>query len=176
LLNEIAEIVAIDPDREVPFDKDEVLQEPLDILDICSSLVTDTVLSNEQFDSEVQVTMSKRNIALAHYPVQEYLTSERCISGRASQYAMNERACHMLILESCLSSLLHHTDEHDLDTSVIELTQYSARYWITHANNGSLLACWSNRTIMVLSNSIASSNWIRIHDPDRSWPSLEERR
>jgi hypothetical protein len=39
-VNEIAEVVAIDETRERVFDEEEVLQDPLDALEICSSLVT----------------------------------------------------------------------------------------------------------------------------------------
>jgi hypothetical protein len=39
-LEELTEVAALDPDREIPFNEDEILVEPLDVLDICSSLVS----------------------------------------------------------------------------------------------------------------------------------------
>src|SRR4051794_41045062 len=41
-INEIAEIVAIDVKDEPKFNREEVLEDPLDVLSICSSLVTIT--------------------------------------------------------------------------------------------------------------------------------------
>jgi hypothetical protein len=39
-VEEIAEVVAIDVARDLTFNCDEVLEDPLDALNICSSLVT----------------------------------------------------------------------------------------------------------------------------------------
>ncbi|RYO14807.1 Vegetative incompatibility protein [Alternaria arborescens] len=41
-VEEVAEVVAIDVARDPAFDRDEVLEDPLEVLDICSSLVTIT--------------------------------------------------------------------------------------------------------------------------------------
>ncbi|CAN9184765.1 unnamed protein product [Alternaria alternata] len=41
-VEEVAEVVAIDVARDPAFDCDEVLEDPLEVLDICSSLVTIT--------------------------------------------------------------------------------------------------------------------------------------
>jgi hypothetical protein len=43
LVKEIAEVVAIDVARDPAFDRDEILEDPLDALYICSSLVTITI-------------------------------------------------------------------------------------------------------------------------------------
>jgi hypothetical protein len=48
LLEEVAEVVALDPGREVPFHEDEVLLDPLDVLEICSSLVITTTISKDE--------------------------------------------------------------------------------------------------------------------------------
>lgn len=45
LLEEIAEIAAIDPDEGI--DRDEILQDPLEVLNICSSLVTAVEIEDE---------------------------------------------------------------------------------------------------------------------------------
>ena len=54
-IQEVAEVVAIDVERDLAFDRDEVLEDPLEALNICSSLVT--------------MKDSKRTVALAHYSV-----------------------------------------------------------------------------------------------------------
>lgn len=71
-VEEIAEVVAIDVAREPAFDRDEVLEDPLEALNICSSLVSITM---NKVESRKKST--KRIIALAHYSVQEYLMLER---------------------------------------------------------------------------------------------------
>jgi hypothetical protein len=112
LLKEIVEIAAFDPEREVPFDRDEILEDPLEILDICSSLVRTTTVSAKESDEDSDEEYSDRHnitgqaVVLSHYSVQEYLTSQRCINGQASKYAIDEAVCHTLISESCLSCLL----------------------------------------------------------------------
>jgi hypothetical protein len=65
-LNEVAEAVAIDITRDPAFDRDEVLEDPLDALGICSSLVTiATVTMYKQ-----GIYDDLQTIALAHYSVQ----------------------------------------------------------------------------------------------------------
>jgi ankyrin repeat protein len=50
---EIAEVVAIDIDRDPAFDAEEVLEDPLDILDICTSLITITPKAeSEEIDTD----------------------------------------------------------------------------------------------------------------------------
>jgi hypothetical protein len=68
-LEEVAEIVAIDIDREPVFEPDEILEDPLDILSICSSLISITLQETPPFQQVV---------VLAHYSVKEYLVSVSC--------------------------------------------------------------------------------------------------
>jgi hypothetical protein len=63
-VEEIAEVVAIDVAREPAFDRDDVLEDPLEALNICSSLVTLTTNKAEGGTESAQ-----RIIALAHYLV-----------------------------------------------------------------------------------------------------------
>ncbi|KAF2681949.1 hypothetical protein K458DRAFT_75668 [Lentithecium fluviatile CBS 122367] len=66
LVDELAEIVVINLEDEAKFDREEVLEDPLDVLNICSSLVTMTT------DEKDRETGSARQIvALAHYSVKE---------------------------------------------------------------------------------------------------------
>jgi hypothetical protein len=76
LVEEIADVVALDVAREPAFDRDEVLEDPLEALSICSSLVT--ITTN---DPGGRWRPAQRIIALAHYSVQEYLVSERIKQG-----------------------------------------------------------------------------------------------
>jgi hypothetical protein len=96
-VEEIAEVVAIDVARDPAFDREEVLEDPLEALNICSSLVT---------ISTVQSDPAKQIISLAHYSVQEYLVSDRIKQGPARQYTMNEAECHGVIMDGCLKYLI----------------------------------------------------------------------
>jgi hypothetical protein len=49
LIEEIAEVIAIDAERNPAFNKDEVLEDPLEVLSICSSLVTITATEGDSF-------------------------------------------------------------------------------------------------------------------------------
>ncbi|KAF2734842.1 ankyrin [Polyplosphaeria fusca] len=73
-IDEVAEVVAIDVKREPIFDRKEVLEDPLEVLNICSSLVTMTV------DNDYQPGESPRQVVvLAHYSVKEYLISQKAV-------------------------------------------------------------------------------------------------
>ncbi|EDU41188.1 vegetative incompatibility protein HET-E-1 [Pyrenophora tritici-repentis Pt-1C-BFP] len=80
-VEEIAEVVAIDVARDPAFDRDEVLEDPLEALDICSSLVT--ITKNE---AGGRLRPAQQIIALAHYSVQEYLVSDRIKQGEEPAY------------------------------------------------------------------------------------------
>lgn len=70
LLEEIAEAVAIDPERETPFDIDEVLEDPLDTLDICSSIVILTTIISNKISGKFEMQPQEHQAAiLAHYSV-----------------------------------------------------------------------------------------------------------
>jgi hypothetical protein len=97
LIDEVAEVVAIDAKRDPAFDRGEVLEDPLEVLNICSSLVTMTV------DDNYRVGESSRQIvALAHYSVKEYLVSDRIWTGKAARYGMRDDICHDALATSCL--------------------------------------------------------------------------
>jgi Ankyrin repeats (3 copies) len=173
-LNEIAEIVAFDPRREIPFDENEVLEDPLEVMDICSSLVSMTSGSVEESDeksywsngdSSDKHNIAEQAIVLAHYSVQEYLTSPRCVNGQASKYAMDEAVCHMLISESCLSSLLFSFQRNE-EVGNLALWDYSAQFWTIHAEKGHPYARWTELAVILFSNSSFLLQWVRIYCPD----------
>jgi hypothetical protein len=170
LLKEIVEIAAFDPEREVPFDRDEILEDPLEILDICSSLVRTTTVSAKESDEDSDKEHSDRHnitVVLSHYSVQEYLTSQRCINGQASKYAIDEAVSHTLISETCLSSLLlSFSKERRENIGKLTLSDYSARFWTSHAEKGQKNARWTRRTVTLCSDLSALVQWIRIHDPE----------
>jgi ankyrin repeat protein len=165
-VEEIAEVVAIDVARDPAFDRNEVLEDPLEALNICSSLVT--VITNE---AEGIPRSDQRIIALAHYSVQEYLVSDRIKQGAAKQYSMQEVECHNAMAKGSLMYLTQF--QQPMSTEVLEasaLARYAAEFWSSHlqkAGNeteGSVLAM-----SLMSTDEPAYLNWIRLFNPDYPW-------
>ena len=161
-IEEVSEVIAIDIDRSPAFDKEEVLTDPHDILDICSSLVS-IVEPGEEHKFEMQdsrkpkrepfdfnvtntrpelVTIKYRNreaasstkVVLAHYSVKEYLTSKRSQQGGAVRYSMRDIDCNDFIASSCLHYLLQLLPiGTEEDLQAYKLIDHSASQWVTYA-------------------------------------------
>jgi ankyrin repeat protein len=171
LPEEVAQAVAIDPERHAPVDMDEVLEDPSDVLDICSSLVILTTISPTEIWGDGGVDRPEyQALVLAHYSVQEYLTSERCLQGRMARFGATPAACHRYIASSCLSylRLLDDADyfsAHNLEDGMFGL--YAARFWIHHTLKTTRDESLTQGTISLMSPSNAAYyNWIRLHDPE----------
>ena len=164
-VEEVAEVVAIDVARDPAFDRDEVLEDPLEVLDICSSLVTITTNEVDRRSGSAQ-----RIVALAHYSVQEYLVSDRIRQGLAKQYSMQETACQSAITRGSLKYLMQLQQLLERETlQVFALARYSAEFWSSHlrktrdkGEQASQLAA-----SLMAKEEPAYLNWIRLHDPDR---------
>lgn len=166
LFEEVAEVVAIDVARDPAFDRDEVLEDPLEALNICSSLVT--ITTNK---AEGRWRPTQRIIALGHYSVQEYLVSDRIKQGQAKQYSMQEVECHNAITKGSLMYLAHF--QQSLSTEILEasaLAKYTAEFWSSHLKKMGDEAEGSLLTISLMSaDKPTYLNWIRLHDPDRPY-------
>jgi hypothetical protein len=160
---ELSEVVAIDPERNPAFDSQEVLEDPSEVLTICSSLVTITT-------SELPKGLSKI-ITLAHYSVKEDLISDRILQSRM-EYGIQEATCNEFIAKSCLGYLLQFQEPDCLSNENIKLfklARYSAQFWADHARAAPEGSEALNRLIMELfstenTQSSAYSNWGRIHE------------
>ncbi|KAF2818579.1 ankyrin, partial [Ophiobolus disseminans] len=168
-VDEVAEVVAIDVARNPAFNRDEVLEDPLEALDICSSLVTITTDNdNERLQSTGKV------VVLAHYSVKEYLVSDRIQRGQAERYSMQAAACHNIIARACLGYLGQFQKPEPMteDTlSECKLMRYSAEFWVRHVQKaGDRAAKTSRAALHLLSrDNAAYLNWIRVHDLDEPW-------
>ena len=171
---EVAEVVAIDVARDPAFNRDEVLVDPLEALDICSSLVT--ITKNEE---DGRLGSTQQIIALAHYSVQEYLVSDRIRQGSAKQYSMQEAACQSAITRGSLKYLMQLQQPLEEETlQVFALARYSAEFWSSHLQKtGDEMEQVSQLTMGLLTREEpAYLNWLRLHDPDGPWeePNLEK--
>jgi Ankyrin repeats (3 copies) len=176
-VEEVAEVVAIDPERDPAFDRDEVLEDPLDVLAICSSLVT--IATNDKHMRESSGSTGKV-VLLAHYSVKEYLSSGRCRQDRVIQYNMQDTTCNEFIAKSCLGYLLQfqRSDSFNRYIQEFKLAQYSAEFWTSHVQALPYKAEALNRLIMELfsTGDGAYLNSIRISDPDRPLDRLNAER
>lgn len=173
-VGEVSEAVAIDVKRELVFDRDEVLEDSLDILTICPSLIIIATENGDRWRAPREV------VALTHYSVKEYLISERIWKGKAAVYGMRGNLCHKAIATGCLGYLLQFQQlklEPDLLNS-FKLARYSAEFWASHVQKGGDAIEETSQKAMQLCcrENYAYSNWIRLWDPDRSWekPKLEK--
>ncbi|KAF1972363.1 HET-domain-containing protein, partial [Bimuria novae-zelandiae CBS 107.79] len=168
-VEEVAKIVAISLENEARFDRDEVLEDPLDVLSICSSLVAITT------DKDNGIPRRARQVvALAHYSVKEYLVSDRIGNGLAACYSMQAAACHDAIARSCLGYLLQFRGVEMLSQDNVKefrLADYSASCWMEHAQATEEHAKGYVKEAMVLlsEENDAYLNCLRIHDPDKPW-------
>jgi ankyrin repeat protein len=168
-VEEVAEAAAVDPERDPAFERDEVLEDPLEALNICSSLVTMTVNSKD-----ARMNPGQRVLALAHYSVQEYLLSDRIKQSHARQYSMQTVSSHCTIAKGCLGYLLQ------LQTPIVDfeetfqnsaLALYSANSWMQHTHGaGEYIDEISQKAIDLFSvDSPSYQIWIRLFDPDFPW-------
>jgi hypothetical protein len=166
-IREVAEVVAIDIAREPAFDRNEVLVDPLEALDICSSLVT--ITTNK---ADGRSRPAQQIIALAHYSVQEYLVSDRIKQGEARQYSMQEVDCHIALTKGSLMYLTQF--QQPLSTEVLEasaLARYAAEFWSRHLRKtGDKIEQVSQLMMSLMSGKEpVYLNCLRLHDPDRPW-------
>lgn len=87
-LDEIAEALAIDIARDPTFERDEVLEDPLDVLSICPSFLVVTMQEGLDFRWH-----TREVVVFAHYSIKEYLLSERIFEGPAARYGMQIATC-----------------------------------------------------------------------------------
>lgn len=105
LLEEVAEVVAIDLAEDPKFDVARRLHQPQDVVSICSSLV---VVSSEQIQADKfqpEESMLRDMIALAHLSVKDCLTSEKIFSTSAARFQISELSAHRYLAQTCLSCL-----------------------------------------------------------------------
>ncbi|KAK3062114.1 hypothetical protein LTS18_004798, partial [Coniosporium uncinatum] len=168
--------------RDPAFDRDEVFEDPMDVLQICSSLIsivtpekTDSAYVSSEANSQYEV------VQLAHHSVKEYLVSERSSKGAASSYSMQAAVCHGSIAQQCLGYLLQFKrldslTELNLDT--FQLTRYAAEFWMHHARGAATIEEDLRRAVMALvcSETGAYHNWVRFCDPDKPWQAPQLKR
>ena len=178
-VEEVAEVVAIDDTRETVFNRDEVLIDPLEALEICSSLVV--VTDDYRVERQGQVRPGLRIVALAHYSVQEYLVSDRIKQGPAKDFSMQSLGCHKAMTKGTLGYLYQFQQPIAEGTfNLYALVRYSAEFWSHHLKStGDAMEEMSQSAMHLFSReSPALITWIRVCDPEsfRREPDLKRGR
>ena len=138
-LTEISAALTVDPYDDHPFDMERRLEDPQDLLRICSSLVTTVLVPRRQ--KRRHPSGSGEMLQFAHFSVREYLESSRTHDGPAKRYAIQGIRSNTFIAESCIIYLLHlevsqtrtDTDYYESLCEEYPLVEYAAFYWIDHA-------------------------------------------
>ena len=138
-LMEISEVLTVDPDDDHPFDIERRLEDPQDLLRICSSLVTTVPVRRRR--KYRYPPRSGEMLQLAHFSVREYLESSRTHDGPAKRYAIQDIRSNTFIAESCIIYLLHlEVSQTRTDTDYLKslseeypLIEYANSSWADHA-------------------------------------------
>ena len=122
----------------------------------------------EGVEGEIGVTQTVR---IAHFSVQEYLTSERIRHQKAAAFSLTSDTAHTEIAQICLAYLCDRgLSQPKLDLRILKdhpLAQYAAKFWYGHYKKTASLAREVNEFILKLfrcQNSFVT--WIRLDDPD----------
>ena len=164
-VEEIAEVVAIDVKRDPAFNSDEILEDPMEALNICSSLVV--ITTQEATDTRP----TRRIIGLAHYSVQEYLVSDRIRQGHAKQYSMPRTESHNAIAKSSLMYLLQFQQLLSTESlGSFALADYAAKCWHGHFEAGGEELEQSSLAVRLMSmESNTYLNWLRLVVHPSNW-------
>ena len=172
-LEEVVEVLAIDWDvnNKPTFDLAFRLPDPLDLLTICSSLIT---LEEGNLDNQDASTPQKRTLVrLAHSSVRDYLISDRIGTSPAAYYALNKALSHSFITQCCLTYLLQFKGPLDLRSSrTFPLVQYAAQFWTHHFQKSGITAREELEDMaftLLTSDQVPYLNWCQLYNPDNPW-------
>ncbi|KAK2806707.1 hypothetical protein FQN50_005701 [Emmonsiellopsis sp. PD_5] len=129
-VEEISEVVTIDLEANPPvFDVNKRYHDPWEILEMCSSLVVFSLVTEAYSGRE------KHILQFAHFSVKEYLLSDRISISPAHKYAINEIDSHRCIAECCLAYLFQFDHEDQAGPEIWDksyLVHYAAQKWVYH--------------------------------------------
>jgi ankyrin repeat protein len=174
-VGEAAEIVAITGDGRPQFDKDQVLEDPFDVLTICSSLVTvigiRAVGPTPKELAEKGMVYERQVFSLAHYSVKEYLLSETIQRSTMATFSIHEAASQAFIAKCCLGYILQFRDRtgpYMKTLGSFQLAEYAAEFWPYHVRAAGDSADSVYPLVMELLSvrDDAYLNWYQIFDVD----------
>lgn len=165
-VEELAEASIFNLNADTPFDVGDRFQDPRDILQVLSSLVsTDPKL----FRARRGRSERAETVKIAHFSVQEYLMSDRMPPRLAKTFQVQELASHQTITECCLHYINFCKIRANYKT--YPLFPYSSKYWVDHAKlcNDTECAC-TDLACRLLSTESWVSNWFPTWHADWRYP------
>ena len=176
-LADISEVLTVDPEDDHQFDVDRRLEDPKDLLRICSSFVTTVPRPEDpekylRFCSNSLMTLhqpgqhgtspgSGEILQFAHFSVREYLESARIHDGPAKRYAIQEIHSNNFLAECCIIYLRHpdvlessYRDRWGFYNEKYPFAIYAANYWVEHAERAE-----EGGNIIALSKAFSRGNY-----------------
>jgi hypothetical protein len=174
-LGEIVEAIAFDVEKKC-FSAEEKLGDPLDVLEICSSLISfpdkQTLMEGTH---SYEKGSNEQEVRFPHFSVKEFLTDNNLSDNRF--HISNEHA-NELIAERCLLYMISNLDAIDFQTpNLLEkfpFLNYSSRYWYDHVNKIPMNANQKALKDLVIELFLSKGGndfytWLRVWDPDRGF-------
>ena len=175
-IEEAAEVVAIDPYGDPPFDREHRLINAESVLELCPSLL---VTSPARIMNGEGETIETQELKLAHFSVKEYLLSDPMLDGLPTKCNLMGPDAHIKIAEMCLaylSSISANDLLADDFPTQFPLYQYASREWVYHAREApqrqdlnDIVDHLDTRIEHLLTSSQDLVNWLRMFDPETSW-------
>jgi ankyrin repeat protein len=171
LVEELAEFLAFDFDVEPTpaFRADWRPEDPIGaVLSTCSSLLA--------IDRRGGLTF----IQFSHFSVKEYLTSTHLAGAKESisRYHISIAPAHTLMVQACLSILLH-LDEKEITRGSLKnfpIVEYAAKYWVDHARFNGVSANTQDAMKRLFDPRRPHlAIWLWIYNPTISWRIRSER-
>jgi ankyrin repeat protein len=147
------EVLSEESPLKASFDRDDLIQDPLDIMSVLSGLVVyrppnnrsndsdfDDFDSDEDLHSQPEIDKKKSKILLSHFSVKEYLISSR-LGSRVDRFAIDERRTHGILATKCLYFILYcqefleYSEKCDdfRPTFRCPFFYYASEFWVHHA-------------------------------------------
>lgn len=128
-MEELLEALLLAPAKDPPFNPEDRLFNPYEVLQLLPGLVSITTKVMGRFES--------RTIRLAHFSVKEYLVGSNIGKGPTATFGTSPEEAHQFITESCLVYILEHGESKDRNDSrrdfgTFPLIDYACRFWHVH--------------------------------------------
>ena len=166
LINELAEAIVVDPQSDPPFDPEDRLRHPRDLLQVLTGLVTTS-------SKEGSEATSQQTIGLAHFSVKEYLLSDFIQNSAATKFHTTKITANGFIAECCLLYILQYDELHTHDLSYGELERYpllkyASLFWYIHARSTPVESQKSIDPLIsrLFFSKTALEIWARVHSSD----------
>jgi hypothetical protein len=179
-LQEVAEATTVNLETQT-FSIEDRFPDPLDLLEICSSLVslsevsqdTQSVLRREGVYRFGSVSPDVRILQFAHFSVKEYILSDRAQKTLPELLRIEEALSHSQITQACLIYLLDFNNgkrASKVNHEEFPLLAYAALNWTTHLSSTEEEPENMNALLVRLfdpedDNSLM--NYLNLYDPDK---------